>query len=51
MQMLADLTKGCGFLLSREISLVVSQAMENEKRAHEVVLSGVPSPYPILPQL
>ena len=51
MQMLVDLTKGCGFSLSREISLGVSQAMENEKRAYEVVLSGVPCPYLILSQL
>ena len=36
MQMLADLTQSFGFLLSREISLGVSKAMESEKRAHEV---------------
>ena len=30
------------FLLSREILLGVSKARESEKRAHEVVLSGVP---------
>ena len=42
LQQLAGLTKACGYLLSREISVNLSNALEAERRAHSLVLSNLP---------
>ena len=42
LQLLIQTTQSCGYLLSREISVGVSKALESDKRAHELVVAGIP---------